>query len=153
MPRPQSWNDQRSLVVSSRNRNHERPYVHPLSSWHATSIHEPLRCRDVAHLARYEAMLTQYRSSSPFPRPGEAIHPSHPRSPSPRDQGPFPTTNNMDFCHFDHLLGHEPNALVRHCFIRCASQANKSMGSWTIDNLTQTRHLRSSLLVAHDDGE
>lgn len=54
---------------------------------------------------------------STLPRPREALHTFDPRDRSPRDKDAIPTAPDMDWCHAPHLLGHEPDALVRHCII------------------------------------
>lgn len=54
---------------------------------------------------------------SPLPRPRETIHTPHPRSAGAGDESPLPAADNMDERDPDHLLGHEPDAPLRHRII------------------------------------
>lgn len=68
----------------------------------------------------YQAPSLIHHPRSPFPRLGEAVHPSHPRGPGPRDQGPLPAAHSMDRRDSGHFLGHEADAALRHCLFRLA---------------------------------
>ena len=51
----------------------------------------------------------------------QALHTSPPRSRRPRNKGAIPATDNMDERHVGHLLGHEPDATIRHRLVRSAN--------------------------------
>ena len=64
-----------------------------------------------------DEMLTNW-PYSPLPRPCEAFHTPHPRSPGPRNEGCIQPEDSMDKCDSGHLLGDEPDATLRHCVFR-----------------------------------
>jgi hypothetical protein len=88
---------------------------HPPPRTMPQPLQQLLQC--IVHAHYRTIQLTLYLHS-PFPRSGEAVHPSYPRGPGPRDQGSLPAAHRMDRCDSGHLLGHEPDAVVRHCFFR-----------------------------------
>jgi hypothetical protein len=87
----------------------------------------PLISRSCILAYERQERLTLHHNS-PLPRPREALHPSHPGSASARDEGALQPTNNMDQRHLDHLLGHEPDATVRHCVIWYADPKERDDG-------------------------